>query len=195
MSEKESKEPKALTGKQKIFVEAYIGEARFNATEAARIAGLRHPNKQGPRELVKVGIKQAIAARLDEAAMSANEVLFRLTEIARGDADDFLDEQGRFDLQRIRERKKTGLIKKIKQKNTSKKVDKYETEGDEPETIETSLVYQEIEFELYSAPEALALLGKHHKLFTEKHEHSFDLSNLSDEELIKLAELRAKLNT
>lgn len=55
-----------LTARQQAFVAAYIGEARYNATKAARIAGYSHPNKQGPALLVNLGIREAIDAHLAE---------------------------------------------------------------------------------------------------------------------------------
>lgn len=50
-----------LTIKQEAFVAAYIGEAKGNATEAARIVGYAEPNTQGPRLLVNVGVAARIA--------------------------------------------------------------------------------------------------------------------------------------
>lgn len=166
-----------LTGKQQAFINSYLGEARFNATEAARLAGYEGNDVTlaavGYENLRKPQIASEINARINEAAMSSHEVLDRLTRIARGEVVDFLDEDGKFDLKRARRLKKAGLLKKIKSKRTSKQIDSI-TEGDEDsrETLETALVYEEVEFELYSAHEALRDLGKYHKLFTEKHEHS-----------------------
>jgi len=42
-----------LTPKQQSFIDEYL--ACGNATEAARRAGYKHPNKQGPENLVKLG--------------------------------------------------------------------------------------------------------------------------------------------
>lgn len=50
--------------KQAAFVAAYIGPAAHNATEAARLAGYKHPNKQGPALLVNLGVKRAIDEHL-----------------------------------------------------------------------------------------------------------------------------------
>ncbi len=63
--ENQSKQ-RQLTAKQQVFVSAYIGAARYNATKAARIAGYTHPNKQGPALLVNLGIREAIDAHLAE---------------------------------------------------------------------------------------------------------------------------------
>jgi hypothetical protein len=164
-----------LTCKQRMFVDSYLSNG-FNATEAARAAGYRGKDDHslasiGYENLRKPEISAAVQQRMNEAAMSANEVLARLSKIARGEVVDFLDEDGKFDLRTARRLQKAGLLKKLKSKRTSKNVDTL-TEGEEDsrETLETSLVYEEVEFEMYSAHEALRDLGKYHKLFTDKHE-------------------------
>jgi hypothetical protein len=45
-----------------------------------------------------------------------------------------------------------------------------------------------IEFELYDAQAALSLLGKHLSLFNDKLNVTIDVKQLSDDELMKLAE-------
>ncbi len=49
----------SLTPKQEAFVAEYLID--LNATAAAERAGYEHPNKQGPRMLVNVGVAAAIA--------------------------------------------------------------------------------------------------------------------------------------
>jgi hypothetical protein len=75
-----------LTGKQKMFVEAYLSNG-FNATEAARTAGYKGSDNtlsQRGHELVRNSkIAVLIQNRVTEAAMPANEVLESLSEIAR----------------------------------------------------------------------------------------------------------------
>jgi hypothetical protein len=186
-----------LTTKLRLFVEYYLGEARFNGTAAARLAGYQGDDNTlaaiASQNLRKLKVREAITARLHEAAMPANEVLARLTEIARGKVTDVLDEDGKFDLKLARKAKKDGLLKKLKRKTTAKKVDRFSEGDEEPETFETSLVYEEVEFEMYSAHEALRDLGKYHGLFKDKTEHSFNLKDLSDEELKLLERITAKL--
>lgn len=77
-----------LTDKQRAFVEAYLD--CLNATEAARRAEYKHPNKQGPALLVNLGVAAAIQAGLAERAMPTDEVLARLSAIARADIRDIL---------------------------------------------------------------------------------------------------------
>lgn len=164
-----------LTTKQRLFIESYLSNG-FNATEAARQAGYKGDARTlaviGFENLRKPNIAAVVSERMNEAAMGANEVLARLSAIADGDVTYFLDEDGKFDLKAARQAKKTGLLKKLKTKRTSKVVD-VKTEGEEEaERLETSLVVEEVEFELYSAHEALRDLGKYHKLFAERYEHS-----------------------
>lgn len=163
-----------LTGKQQAFINAYLSNG-FNATEAARAAGYEGNDvtlaSVGYENLRKPQIALEVSARFNEAAMSANEVLFRLSEIASGKVTDFVDEDGRFDLKLAKQRRKEHLLKKLKVKRLSKRVDSFpEGDEDEREIIETSLVTEEVEFEMYSAHEALRDLGKFHKLFTDKQE-------------------------
>lgn len=73
----------ALTGKQRLFVEYYCGISNGNATDAARRAGYAYPNVEGPKNLVKPSIRDAVAERYGEAAMSAKECLSRLGAQAR----------------------------------------------------------------------------------------------------------------
>jgi phage terminase small subunit len=73
----------ALTNKRKVFVYEYV--KCWNATEAARRAGYKQPNTQGPRLLVNDGVKARIKEVLDDAAMSSEECLQLLSDIARGD--------------------------------------------------------------------------------------------------------------
>src|ERR1043165_2529868 len=172
-----SKAIEVLTGKQRAFINAYLGEAKFNATEAARIAGYKGDDVTlaavGYENLRKPQIEAEVRARFNEATMSANEVLARLTEIASGRITDFLDEDGAFSLKVTKQRGKEHLLKKLKIKRTAKKVDSIESgREDERETLETSLVHEDLELEMYSAHEALRDLGKFHKLFAERIEHS-----------------------
>jgi phage terminase small subunit len=136
-----------LTTKQQAFVEAYL-VCGFNATEAARRAGYsdRTAHAIGWENLRKPEIAAAIQQGLSERAMSADEVLTRIAEHARGTMDDFLDDAGDIDLKRGRERGRLHLVK-------SRSVTK---EGER--------------IELYSAQTALELLAKHHGLLVDRQE-------------------------
>jgi phage terminase small subunit len=81
---------KKLTGKQAAFVDAYLGAARFNASQAARLAGYKATSKHsfdsiGSENLTRPAIRTAIDEYWKMSRMSADEVLKELGELARGD--------------------------------------------------------------------------------------------------------------
>lgn len=144
----------SLTDKQVLFIGHYL--ACLNATEAARRAGYQGNAvtlaSVGHENLRKPQIRAVIDARMAELVMPADEVLFRLTEQASGSMADFLSVKGRgvaLDLKRALLADKLHLVKKY------------------------SKTKQGVSIELYDAHAAQALLGKHHGLFVERHEHSW----------------------
>lgn len=148
-----------LTNKQRVFVEEYL--RCWNATEAALVAGYadRSARQQGSRLLTNDDIAAEIKLRVAEKAMTADEVLIRLAQHARGDMGDFLDISSmsfQVDLSGAVEKKLTHLIKKVKQRTTTTIRNDEETET------------HDIEIELYDAQSALVQLGRVHGLFTDK---------------------------
>ena len=150
----------ALSIKHQRFVEEYLQSS--NATEAYQTVypGVNRTTaaSNGWRLLRTSRVAEAIQARLNQAAMPADEVLARITDHARADIDDFLDADGAFDLTSARRAKRTGLIKKFKIKTTTRTVGEMEIES------------TEVEFELHDAQAALRDLGKYHKLFVDRQE-------------------------
>lgn len=137
----------ALSTKQKVFIEEYL--KTFNATQAALAAGYspETAHATGWENLRKPEIAKAISQRLSEKAMSADEVLMRLAEQARAAYSDAIDEDGTVDVAKLVSTGRAHLIKAIKFTESGKK-----------------------NVEFYDAQSALQLLGKHHKLFTDKQE-------------------------
>jgi phage terminase small subunit len=158
-----------LTAKQALFVEHYLD--CLNASEAARRAGYseRTAYSIGWENLRKPEIATAIQAGLAERAMSADEVLVRLADMARSTADDFLtiveeivmvgdmpklDEDGEpikrrypvLDLPKARDRGRLHLIRKFSYTNNGPAI------------------------ELHDAQAALNTLAKHHGLLVERQE-------------------------
>lgn len=103
----------SLTYKQRAFVEHFLGVAQWNATEAARRAGYKHPNKQGPRLLVNVGIQRHIADRLHEMGATADELVCRWLVRMRADISPFVSKRG-LDVQAMREAGLGHLIKGVR---------------------------------------------------------------------------------
>lgn len=106
-----------MTDKQVRFVEEYCVD--FNATQAAVRAGYseRTAYSIGWENLRKPEIADAIKERMDALAMSAEEALLGLSEIARStiaDCIDVLDDGGwRINLKRAEERGKLHLVHEL----------------------------------------------------------------------------------
>ncbi len=84
-----------LTQMQRLFAEAYIGPAKGNAREAARLAGYSGDDNalsQRGFELVRnPKIAELIGVRVREATMEADDVLSEISAIAKADWQNFLD--------------------------------------------------------------------------------------------------------
>lgn len=80
----------ALPSRRRKFVTEYLHD--LNGTQAAIRAGFseRSARSEASRLLTNVNIAAAISAGLDLQAMSAGEILARLSAQARGDMSDFL---------------------------------------------------------------------------------------------------------
>lgn len=146
-----------LTAKQEMFVSYYFLYG-CNATKAAKAAGYgeEYAHSQGSRLTKNVKVDAHIRARMTEIAMSADEVLRQLAEIGRADFDDVTDENGNLDLKKAREGGTSRLIKRVKRRSI---------------TTEESDISEE-EIEMHDRLKALELIGKHHKLFTDRTEIS-----------------------
>lgn len=150
----------ALNNKQRAFVAEYLRD--FNATQAAIRVGYSPKSAYsiGQENLKKPVIADAIKQALSEKAMSADEVLTRLAEHARGDMGDFIDIDSMsfsLDLNKAKEKGLTRLIKKVRDRvvMTSNK------DGEETET-------HTLEIELYDAKSALDTLAKYHGLLVDR---------------------------
>lgn len=137
----------ALTNKQQAFIDEYL--KCWNATEAAIRAGYSEKTAYsiGHENLNKPDIAEEIQRRVSERAMSADEVLIRLAEQARGATEEFIVVRAGlpfFDWERLQAAGKLHLVKKLK----------YSSDG-----------RPEVEF--YDAQAALVHLGRAHSLFTD----------------------------
>lgn len=83
MTEKKKK----LTAKQSTFIDAYLGEAKMNATQAARIAGYKHPEAQGAENLRKLRpwIDEVMSKRHSDAIATQEEIQQFFTAVVRGE--------------------------------------------------------------------------------------------------------------
>lgn len=133
-----------MNNKRRVFVEEYL--KCWNATEAAKRADYKKPGSQGHRLLKDVEIQQIIQERIEDKCMDADEVLIRLAEQARGVPAEYIDEFGFVSYEKLKAAGLIHLIKKIKR-----------TQGG-------------IEVEFYDQQRAMELIGKHLKMWVERHE-------------------------
>ncbi len=137
-----------LTYLQERFVEFFLQTG--NATEAARLAGYNGTYASlrsiGWENLTKPNIKAAIKKRMAEIQVNTDEVLFRLSQQARASIGEFIkiDEDNGFtiDLEKVKEF--GHLVKRIRPTRYGH------------------------DLELHDSQDALTLIGKHHRLFTEQ---------------------------
>jgi phage terminase small subunit len=157
----------ALTSKQRRFIDAYF--KTWNATQAALDAGYAKKSAHtiGWENLQKPAIQEEIKARLDKSAMSADEVLKELAEIAQADLSYVIDinDSGYFSINLSKAKKmgKLGMIKSI------------------------TPTANGIKIELHDKMRALELLGKHHQLFTDRIDVTAHGEGLLDSNGINLA--------
>jgi len=153
-----------LTYKQRLFIDAYLGEANGNASEAARCAGYANPGQLGYQLLQKTSIRTAVECKLKTVAMSSDEILARVAEIATADIGEFLDikEDGTYRL-RLSRRKRTRLIRKLKVTRTV---------SEDTETETTDL-------EVRDPFPALVKLGDYHGLWDKDPKPPLELKEFS----------------
>lgn len=161
----------ALTDKQRAFVEYYLANG-FNGTQAALSAGYaeKGARQQAAETLAKPYIRELIEARIKEIAMSADEALARLSEMARASMEDFIDaDTATLNLAKAKANGKLHLVRKFTH-NVGK-----ETEN--------------ISIELYDAQSALLAILKERHLEAGEPTESFrvDVSRLTDDELEAIA--------
>lgn len=149
----------ALSAKHQQFVEEYL--RCFNATRAYQAVyptvGRLTAASNGYRLLREnPEVAEYVQQRLSETAMSADEVLMRLAEQARGSMGDFIrvtpDGSFTIDLTEAESSQKLGLIRKV-----TKTVRRFGDTEIEEATID-----------LYDSQSALVHLGKHLDLFSDK---------------------------
>jgi len=155
-----------LTDKQSLFIERYL--QCWNATQAALDAGYseKTARQMGSENLSKPVIRDAIENRLRGEAMSANEVLWRLGNQARGDITQVMRTDvpgGMVDLEALEQN--GHLVKSISWNKSGVRV------------------------ELYDSQRALELIGKHYGLFKDVSDVNIrGLDTAIERELEKLAD-------
>lgn len=135
------------TDKQRAWFDFYFTDAHYNATQAARLAGFKWPNKYGPE--LKKKFQAAIDERLDRLTLTANEVLTLLAEHATADMQHFIEvdpDDGRIfklDLNKAKELGITHLIKKIKYTDNGPEIVLVDSQAALKELAKAQSVYEE----------------------------------------------------
>lgn len=150
-----SDELKPLNKKQKRVLDEYlICFVQWKAYKAA------YPDTSdevcrtsSSRLFADANFQAHLQARLNEAHMSADEALKLMTDIARGDIGDVIDNFGSVDMIEARKKGKTKLIKKLRQR-TITKIGKNKSDPDEE--------IHETEVEFYPADSAIRDILKIH---------------------------------
>ena len=152
-----------LTNKQRAFIEEYLVDC--NGTRAAERAGYGGDDitlaVTASRLLKTNKVAKKIAARFAAKVMTADEVLSRLSGMARADISEFVKNDGAIDWDAVR--KRGWLVKKIAHYKGKQSV-----------------------LELHDAQTALQLVGKHLRLFVERTEN-VDLTVLTTPQLKRIA--------
>jgi hypothetical protein len=137
----------SLSKKRRVFIEEYL--RCWNQTEAARRAGYKNPEVMGCRLMKVKEVRKLVDQRIEELAMSANEVLLRLAEQARSEQTKYLIANGSVDLKRLIDAGKAHLVKGTRWDRAGNLI-----------------------VEFHDAQAALVHLGRHYKLFTDQMEHT-----------------------
>lgn len=191
-----------LTPKEALFADHYLGAAFYNATKAAALAGYAGTantlGSVGFKLIRKPEVAAYVQARLDEV-MSSSEVLHRIAATARTTIDDVLADNTEhglwFDERKARS---NGAIHQVKKFKFKRKVEETKTtieeipaggsttsamnheHDDEDQAVleqvtRKELVFEEIEFEMYSHYEATRDMAKFHKLLTDRMDANLNL--------------------
>lgn len=178
-------QPSRLTKRQELFCREYILD--MNGTQAAIRAGYKSDNAKviASNLLTKPDVRAAVSRLSQQASerldLTAERVLFELCCIAFANAQDFTrlgpDGEPELDMSKM-SREQWAAIAEYNEDAT----------GGQNDGERRLIVRRKIK--LNDKVAALGLLGKHFKLFTEKHEHG-----LSDELVAALNEGRQRVKT
>ena len=186
MAEKKKK-LKKLNTKQRLWVENYLSNG-FNATLAAKEAGYKSQfRKVGWENTTKPHIKALIEERLTEAAMGANEVLARITTMAKGfDIADYVEQIPTYRVDKSGKEYLYGYAVLIN-------VDKLQKDGHSHLIKRVYPTKQGVGVEWQDPLASLSLLAKHHKLLVDKFEFEGTIKTSTAEAVDALRKAKKEL--
>ncbi len=160
---------KPLTPNQDRFVQEYLLD--LNATQAAIRAGYSEKSaaSQGERLLrnaeIKTAIDEALSKRAQRVEVKADDILRELMRIALADISQAYGDDGQ--LLKIKE-----MPEEIRRAIAGIETEElFEGFGED-----RTRVGDTVKVKFWNKPQALELLGKHLKLFTDKVEHSGEVN-------------------
>lgn len=163
-----------FTTDEKLFIAFYLTDAKFNQTAAAKLAGFNCSSETafrvaGCRMMKKPKIRAAINSAMGSFIMPKMEVIFRLARFASVSMADLLNDDGEIDLDKARSNGSIDCIESIEIDRRIVEVssEQIDTPGG-AETLEKSISTEKIKVKLYSAKDALALVGKYYSLFVDR---------------------------
>lgn len=142
-----------LVPRQRKFVQSYLTN-NFNATAAALTAGYSKTSAAsiGCIMLNYPAIKAVVKKQLEAVFLSPEQVMARLSEMAKANISDFISATGKLNEKNYKE--KGYLVKRRKVKRRLRDKD--------------LAVIEDHEVEMYDAQSALVNIGKRYGLFTER---------------------------
>ena len=150
---------KPLTERERRFVEAFMGPAAGNATDAAKRAGYAKGSAAvtASRLLRKANVQDAIKERAEKAGITRERVLDELTLLAFSDLTHYtVNDSGDVELAQGAPKGAMRALQSIKRRKT--------TRGEGKDAYTTT----EVEIRLWNKPEPLKLAGQHVGLFRDK---------------------------
>lgn len=162
-------EKKTLTPKQAEFVRQYLVD--LNGAEAARRAGYQGNNQEKvawelmQKPLIREAVQAGMDARAKRVELNSDTILRELLSLATVDVTEAFDDQG--GLKPFKE-----MPEAVRRAIAGLEVNEmFDGQG-----LQKTAIGLARKLKFYDKTKALELLGKHLKLFTEKHEHKVDES-------------------
>lgn len=113
-----------MPDKWRAFIDAYC-ENGFNASQAAITAGYSEKSDSYWRILKDPRVRQELEIRFKERQIGSDEILARFSEIARGEAGNYITETGNVDFKSLIADGKGYLIRAIRDTRNGKSVEFY----------------------------------------------------------------------
>lgn len=191
MAEKKKKLRK-LTTKLRLWADYYMANG-WNGTLAAKQAGYNAKSDKafsviGSENLARLNVQAYISKRTADIAMEADEVLARLSGMAKGfDIIDYVEQVETYGVDSEGDKYFKGYELKIDR-------EKLQEDGHSWLIKEIRQTKEGMIIKWHDAMIALIQLGKNHKLFTDKHEFEGTIATSTPEAVDALRKAKKELN-